>query len=163
METFDYDVVDKIYDPYDNLGLSVILHGDGTREYKVLGSLAEAVKAQAEDKKQWNRLKEIFTSKSLQMVSFTITEKGYALQKADGSWFPFVEADIKNGPEQATGAMAILVAMLLERYKAGKYPLALVSMDNCSQNGAKLRESVLMMAEEWRKEGFVDGDFINYI
>ncbi len=35
VETFDYDVVDKIYDPYDNLGLSVILHGDGTREYKV--------------------------------------------------------------------------------------------------------------------------------
>ena len=85
VETFDYDVVDKIYDPYDNLGLSVILHGDGTREYKVIGALAEAVKAQSSDEKQWNRLKEIFTSKSLQMVSFTITEKGYALQKADGS------------------------------------------------------------------------------
>ena len=39
VETFDYDVVDKIYDPYDNLGLSVILHGDGTREYKVIGAL----------------------------------------------------------------------------------------------------------------------------
>ena len=63
-----------------------------------------------------------------QLVSFTITEKGYALQKADGSWFPFVENDIKNGPEQVTGAMAVLVAMLLERYKAGKYPLALVSI-----------------------------------
>ena len=163
VETFDYDVVDKIYDPYDNLGLSVILHGDGTREYKVLGSLAEAVKAQSADPKQWNRLKKIFASKSLQLVSFTITEKGYALQKADGSWFPFVENDIKNGPEQVTGAMAVLVAMLLERYKAGKYPLALVSMDNCSQNGAKLRESVLMMAEEWRKAGFVDTDFIDYI
>ena len=144
VETFDYDVVDKIYDPYDNLGLSVILHGDGTREYKVLGSLAEAVKAQSADPKQWNRLKKIFASKSLQLVSFTITEKGYALQKADGSWFPFVENDIKNGPEQVTGAMAVLVAMLLERYKAGKYPLALVSMDNCSQNGAKLRELSLI-------------------
>ena len=30
VETFDYDVVDKIYAPYDNLGLNVILHGDGT-------------------------------------------------------------------------------------------------------------------------------------
>ena len=163
VETFDYDVVDKIYDPYDNLGLSVILHGDGTREYKVLGSLAEAVKAQASDQVQWNRLKEIFTSKSLQMVSFTITEKGYALQKADGTWFPFVEADIKNGPDKATGAMAVVVAMLYERFKAGKYPLALVSMDNCSQNGAKLRESVLTMAEEWKKEGFVDEDFLTYV
>ena len=126
VETFDYDVVDKIYRPFDNLGLNVILHGDGQREYKVLGALAEAVKAQNTDPQQWNRLKEIFRSPSLQMVSFTITEKGYALQKADGTWFPFVQADIQNGPEKATGAMAVLVAMLYERYKAGKYPLALV-------------------------------------
>ena len=163
VETFDYDVVDKIYDPYDNLGLSVILHGDGTREYKVLGSLAEAVKAQSSDPKQWSRLKEIFRSASLQMVSFTITEKGYALQKADGTWLPYVKADIENGPDQAAGAMAVLTAMLFERYQAGKYPLALVSMDNCSRNGEKLRQSVLTMAEEWKKKGFVDADFLAYV
>ena len=110
-----------------------------------------------------DRLKEIFAAKSLQLVSFTITEKGYALQKADGTWFPFVEADIKNGPDKATGAMAVLVAMLNERYKAGKYPIALVSMDNCSQNGAKLRESVLTMTEEWHKAGFVDDGFVDYV
>ncbi|MDY4669309.1 MAG: mannitol dehydrogenase family protein [Oliverpabstia sp.] len=163
VETFDYDVVDKIYHPYDNLGLSVILHGDGTREYKVLGSMAEAVKAQASDSAQWSRLKEIFVSPSLQMVSFTITEKGYALHKADGSWFPFVEKDIQNGPDQSVGAMAVLTAMLYERYKAGKYPVALVSMDNCSQNGAKLRESVLTMTEEWKRAGFVEEGFEDYV
>ena len=163
VETFDYDVIDKIYKPYDNLSLSVILHGDGTREYKVMGALAEAVKAQSSDPEQWNRLKEIFKAKSLQLVSFTITEKGYALQKADGGWFSFVEADIKNGPDRATGAMAVLTAMLYERYKAGKYPIALVSMDNCSKNGAKLRESVLTMTEEWKKHGFVDQDFMDYV
>ena len=163
VETFDYDVADKIYAPYDNLGLSVILHGDGTRVYKVLGALAEAVKAQSSNEKQWNRLKEIFAAPSLQLVSFTITEKGYALQKADGTWFPFVEADIKNGPTKATGAMAVLTAMLYERYQAGKYPLALVSMDNCSQNGARLRQSVLTMAEEWKKAGYVDDGFLAYV
>ena len=163
VETFDYDVADKIYAPYDNLGLSVILHGDGTRDYKVLGALAEAVKAQSSNEKQWNRLKEIFAAPSLQLVSFTITEKGYALQKADGTWFPFVEADIKNGPAKATGAMAVLTAMLYERYQAGKYPLALVSMDNCSQNGARLRQSVLTMAEEWKKAGYVDDGFLAYV
>ena len=163
VETFDYDVADKIYAPYDNLGLSVILHGDGTRDYKVLGALAEAVKAQSSNEKQWNRLKEIFVAPSLQLVSFTITEKGYALQKADGTWFPFVEADIKNGPTKATGAMAVLTAMLYERYQAGKYPLALVSMDNCSQNGARLRQSVLTMAEEWKKAGYVDDGFLAYV
>lgn len=97
------------------------------------------------------------------MVSFTITEKGYALQKADGTWFPFVEADIQNGPDKAVGAMAVLTAMLYERYQAGKYPIALVSMDNCSRNGAKLRESVLEMTEEWQKAGFVDEGFAAYV
>ena len=163
VETFDYDVVDKIYQPYDNLGLNVILHGNGTREYKVIGSLAEAVKAQASDPEQWKRLKEIFASSSLQLVSFTITEKGYALHRADGTWLPYVAADIQSGPEKATGAMAVLVAMLYVRYQVGKYPLALVSMDNCSQNGAKLRESVLTMAEEWKKAGYVDEGFVSYV
>ena len=59
--------------------------------------------------------------------------------------------------------MAVLTAMLYERFKAGKYPIALVSMDNCSQNGARLRESVLIMAEEWRKTGFVGEDFVEYL
>ena len=128
-----------------------------------MGSLAEAVKAISSDSAQWKRLKEIFVSPSLQMVTFTITEKGYALQKADGTWFPFVESDIQNGPDKAVGAMAVVTAMLYERYKAGKYPLALVSMDNCSHNGAKLRESVMTMAEEWKKAGFVEAEFTDYV
>ena len=35
VETFDHEVVDKIYRPYDNLGLSVILHemGRGITRY----------------------------------------------------------------------------------------------------------------------------------
>ena len=160
VETFDYDVVDKIYKPYDNLGLNVILHGDGKREYKVLGALAEAVKARSADLEQWNRLKEIFTHSSLQMVSFTITEKGYALHGTDGTWLPYVQADIEKGPDGAVGAMAVVTAMLYERYKAGKYPLALVSMDNCARNGSRLRQSVLTMAEEWRKAGFVEDGFV---
>ena len=53
--------------------------------------------------------------------------------------------------------------MLLERYQNGGAPLALVSMDNCSQNGEKLRESVLTMAAEWKKRGFVDDGFVAYV
>lgn len=163
VESFDFDVVDKIYDPFDNLALSVILNGDGTQEKKVLGSLTEAIKAQSCDEIAWKRLKEIFCAPSLQLVSFTITEKGYALKKADGTFFEFIKKDIENGPEKATSAMAIVTAMLLERFKNGATPLALVSMDNCSQNGAKLRESVLTMAEEWKKCGFVDDAFLAYV
>lgn len=163
VETFDYDVVDKIYDPFDNLALSVTLHGDGTTDRKVLGSLTEAIKAQSSDEKQWERMKEIFQNPGLQLVSFTITEKGYALRNAEGAYFSFVESDIENGPDKAVSAMAVVTAMLLERYKSGKAPLALVSMDNCSKNGSRLRGSVLEMAEEWKKRGFVEEDFIAYV
>ena len=163
IETFDYDVVDKIYTPYDNLGLSVILHADGTRTYKVLGSMAEAVKAQSSDPAHWARLKEVFRSKELQLISFTITEKGYALAGSDGIYFPFIQSDIDNGPEKATSAMAVLTAMLYVRYQDSRAPIALVSMDNCSHNGDLLRHSVLTMAREWQKKGYVTEDFLTWL
>jgi len=163
VEVFDYDMVDKIYDPYDNLVLSVTLHGDGSTDKKVLGSLSEAVKALPSESAQWERTKEIFRDPGLQMVSLTITEKGYALKRADGTFFDFIKADIENGPEKAASAMAVVAAMLLERYQNGKAPLALVSMDNCSKNGQNFRNAVLEMAEEWKKRGFVGEDFLAYI
>lgn len=163
VETFDFEVVDKIYKPYDNLGLSIILRGDGSRENRVLASMVEAVKADYHDENQWNRLKEIFKSQALQIVSFTITEKGYALKNANGDYFEFIQSDINNGPNQSTSAMAILTAMLWERFKDSQTPLALVSMDNCSHNGDLLKSSVLTIAKEWQLKGFVSEDFINYI
>ncbi len=163
VETFDYDVVDQIYAPYDNLALSVILRGDGTREMKVLGSLAEAVKAKFADEACWKRMKEIFTSPDLQMVSFTITEKGYALRDAAGYFFPAVLADMEQGPDHAMGAMAIVTAMLLARWQAGARPIALVSMDNCSHNGSLLRSSVMTVAEEWVKRGLAEAEFAEWV
>ena len=159
VETFDYDVVDKIYKPYDNLALAVTLYEDGKQEKKILGSLTEAIKVPQEN----DRLKEIFKNPKLQLISFTITEKGYVLHDSEGNYFAFVKADIENGPGKSKGAMGIIASMLLERYNAGKYPLALLSMDNVSQNGKKLRDSVLEMAQRWLEKGFVNQDFINYI
>ena len=162
-ETFDYDIIDKIYKPYDNLVLAVTLKADGSTDKRVLGSLSEAVAADSDDEKAWNRLKEIFCDKGLQMISFTVTEKGYALKGADGEYLPFVRPDLENGPERAKGAMAVVTAMLHERFKNGAAPLAVVSMDNCSHNGEKLRNSVTAVANEWLSRGFVDKAFIDYI
>lgn len=163
VESFDYDVADMIYKPYDNLGISVILHEDGRVDKKVLGSMAEVIKAQSSEKTQWDRLKEVFRSPSLQMVSYTITEKGYALKGTDGNYFKFIQADIENGPEKATSAMSIMVAMLKERFDAGAVPIACVSMDNCSKNGQVLRNSILTMANEWKERGFVNAEFVAWI
>lgn len=163
VETFDFDVIDKIYHPYDNLVLAVTLKADGSTDKAVLGSLTEAIKAQSSDEGQWNRLKEIFRNPELQMISFTITEKGYALKGSDGTYFPFIQADIDNGPEKAGSAMAVVCALLNERYLAGKLPLAVVSMDNCSHNGEKLQSSILTMAKEWAAKGFVEAGFVEYL
>ncbi len=163
VETFDYDIIDKIYTPYDNLVLGVTLNVDGSTEKKVIGSLVEGIKAQFSDQKAVQRLKEIFTNSSLQMVSYTITEKGYALTNAQGNYFPFILDEMEKGPEHVTSAMGITCALLYERFKNGASPLAVVSMDNCSHNGEKLQKAVITMAKAWEKNGFVPKDFIAYL
>ena len=169
VETFDFDVVDKIYDPYDNLVLGVTLKADGSTEKQVIGSLTEAIKAQTGNADTWKRLRAIFTDPGFQMCSFTITEKGYALKKADGSFFPFVQADIDAGPASEecapayNSAMSVVAALLFERFKAGKYPMAVVSMDNCSHNGEKLMSSIVGMAQEWEKKGMVPTEFTAWL
>ena len=163
VETFDYDVVDKIYRPYDNLGLQVILNPDGTRDVRVLGSFAEAVKAQCTDAAQWARLKEIFRTPSLQLVSFTITEKGYALCDMNGQLLPVVQTDLSAGPDRPRHTLSIVVSLLHSRFLAGGTPAALVSMDNCAQNGKKLRDSCLAIASAWAERGFVSDAFLRWI
>lgn len=162
-ETFDYEIIDRIYKPYDNLVLAVTLKADGTTEKKVVGSLAEAVPADRKDEASWSRLVEIFKDSGLQMLSFTITEKGYALKGSDGAYLPYVKPDIENGPDRPVCAMAVVASLLYERYKNGAAPLAVVSMDNCSHNGEKLRNSVLTVANEWKSAGYVPQEFVDYI
>ena len=101
-------------------------------------------------------LKAIFRSPSLKMLSFTITEKGYALKTPAGEYMGVVQADMEEGPEKSRHAMAVVAALLWERYKAGRLPMAVVSMDNCSHNGEKLMSSVLAIAEAWVAKGFVE-------
>lgn len=162
-ETFDYDIIDKIYDPYDNLVLAVTLKADGSTQKRVLGSISEAIRACRKEEASWNRLKEIFRNPGLKLISFTITEKGYALKGADGNYFPFVKADLENGPEAPSGAMAVVCALLNERYKNGAAPVAVVSMDNCSHNGEKLQASIMTVAKEWSDRCMVEPGFIDYL
>lgn len=161
-DTFDFDIIDKIYKPFDNLTMLVNLKVDGTTRNEIIASMPEAYRANIEFE-DYNELVRVFESESLQMVSFTITEKGYALCDPSDSFFSFVQKDIDNGPEKATHVMSILTALLLKRFNKGKYKLALCSMDNCSHNGDKLKDSVIKIATEWNKKGFVPNQFLDYI
>ena len=164
IETFDFDVVDKIYVPYDNLALCVTMHENGDVDKREVGSLTEAVAARPSAAGATKRLEEIFTSDSLQLVSFTITEKGYELFDENGNVFPRIEKELSEGPNAPlTSAMTILTAGLNRRFLAGGAPIALISMDNVSQNGSKLRSSVLEVAKRWREKGFISGEAFDYI
>ena len=55
------------------------------------------------------------------------------------------------------------MALLYQRFLAGGTPIAVVSMDNCAQNGKKLRDSCLTIAEGWQKGGFVPEDFLRWL
>lgn len=150
-ETFDYEVVDKAYTPYDNLSLLVALKSTGDIEKKVIASVTEALKAdyQFDD---WARLVAIFQNPSLQMISFTITEKGYGVSPRD--------LGMGLTPVLAMGKVAVL---LYERFKAGKLPLTVQSMDNCSHNGDKVKAGVMQYVEKWVGDGLVPAEFKDYI
>ena len=162
-DTFDYEVIDKIYDVHDNLTLNVLLNPDGTTTREILAGVAQGLKANFADEKSAAQLKAIFRAPSLKMLSFTITEKGYQLRRTDGSLMPVVEADMAEGPAKARHAMSIVAALLLERFGAGALPMAVVSMDNCSHNGEKLMAAVLEVASAWVKNGFAPAAFLDYL
>lgn len=163
IDNFDYDIIEKICEPYDNLTMVVSMKSNGNLEKKVVASIAEALKGDVNCAKDYNRLRNIFINPKLQMVSYTITEKGYALKAMDGSYFPVVMEDITNGPAKPKHVMSFTVSLLWERYNNGAAPLAVVSMDNCSHNGEKLKNSIVTIAKEWAARGFVDEDFIGYL
>lgn len=162
-ETFDGDIIEKIYLPHDHMTLNVTLNADGSTKREVLASIAEGLRVDGGRPEDLARLRDIFAGSSLQMASFTITEKGYALADMSGKFMPVVEQDMLAGPSGARHAMSIVTAMMHARYTASKAPIALVSMDNCSHNGEKLRNAVLTIADAWQKNGFVDAGFVAYL
>lgn len=162
-DTFDYDIIDKIYTPFDSMTLMVSLLPDGSMEKEVIASIAKGLRAGAAFPGDLDALRAIFRNPSLQMVSYTITEKGYALTNIAGEFFPFVLADFEKGPQNCSHAMSLTAALLLERFNAGGAPLAVVSMDNCSHNGEKLRASVLTVVDEWCKRGHVSPEFAAWV
>lgn len=130
VEGYDDEIVQRIYRPNDNISLLVTLKADGSAEETVIGSVAESLTFD-----DGERLGQVFAAPSLSLVSFTITEKGYASEKY---------------MEQVT-------ALLYRRFKSGGGPLAMVSMDNCSNNGDALRAAVLKAAAKY------EGEFVSYI
>lgn len=162
-EGFDYEIIEKMNLPHDGYSLLATLKADGTVEKTIVGSVVESLTLDSNNEIDFPRLKEIFAKDSLQMASFTITEKGYVLTDAQGNLLKAVAADMAAGPEKPQSYIGKVVALLYTRYQAGAKPIAMVSMDNCSHNGDKLAAAVTAFAQKWTENGLVDNGFAAYI
>jgi fructuronate reductase len=159
----DFGSIDALYRAHDNLILQVVMKADGRLLTQVIGSVTDVIGADTANAKDWTSLKEIFAKPSLQMVSLAITEKGYDLKSMDGSLRPEVAAELDRGLQPASHVMLKLCALLYERYRKNAAPLALVSTDNFSHNGDRLKAALTLAACEWRKRGVVGQDFVDYL
>lgn len=130
VEGYDGEIVD-LSRKCDDKTVVVTFMGDGGIQKEIVKSVAESLTFS-----DWERLCEVFKAESLKMVSFTITEKGYVPSKKPDSY------------------MEMVTRLLYERYKAGKGAIAMVSMDNCSKNGDKLKEAIVYYAEKTGDRGF---------
>ena len=162
-EGFDYEIIEEMYTPHDNLGIVATLKSDGTIDKTVVASVAEALPLDSENETAYSRLKEIFTKDSLQMATFTITEKGYSLVNGKGEQLKDVARDFKNGPQKPASYMGKVTSLLYARYMAGKKPVAMVSTDNCSHNGDKLYAAISAFAKAWTENKKAEEGFEKYI
>jgi fructuronate reductase len=153
--------VDRVYRPYDNRHIAVVLRPDGTIGKELIASVAESL--YVGDDRDWRRMCEIARDPALRLVTLTVTEKGYALTGPDGAWSPGTAHDMDAGPSRPRTAMGAIVGLLWTRYRSTGAPIAVVSTDNFSRNGELLRDVVRTLADELVRRGSVDAGFVAWL
>ena len=162
-EGFDYEIVEKMYRPHDDLSILVTLKADGTTEKKVIGSIVNSLILDRNNEAEFKKVEDVFEKDSLKMVSFTITEKGYVVKTPDGELLPQTVKDIEAGPDLSSGYIGKVAGLLHHRFVSGAHPVAFVSMDNCSHNGDKLYDAIYTFAKGWTDNGKAKEGFLEYV
>ncbi|MCR5092935.1 MAG: mannitol dehydrogenase family protein [Lachnospiraceae bacterium] len=163
VEGYDYEIIEKSYRPHDNLSILATLKADATVDKTVIGSIVESLILDRSNDADFARLRQIFANPSLKMASFTITEKGYAVTDGTGRTPAAIEADFAAGPDGADSYLGKVFSLLYARYQAGRLPIAMVSMDNCSHNGDKLKAAAEAFANAWCEKELAERGFLDYI
>ncbi|QTR70694.1 mannitol dehydrogenase family protein [Bacillus cytotoxicus] len=163
VETFGEDIINEVYRKNQNRSLTVTMEADGNFDKELIASTAEGLFLGYQE--DINCLREIFEAESLKLVTLTITEKGYVTRDSHGNLSSQAAKDIKTGPviEKLISPMGQLTYFVYRRYLKKEIPLALVSTDNFSHNGQRLKEAIMTIANGWLELGFVDKKFLNYV
>ena len=101
-------------------------------------------------KKEWQSVLNALSDEQIEIVSLTITEKGYHYN-SDKKELDFsnqnIIDDLEN-PENPKTAVGFLVAGLRDRYLSGKTPFTVLSCDNLPNNGAVVKKTVIDFAQK---------------
>lgn len=135
-------VADQL-NPQDGLYTTLVRDG-GTTAARVIGAVRGVMVAPRDPQ----GLVAAMADPGVQIVTLTVTEKGYHLDPATGALReddPAIAADIAGltGPQTAPG---FLVAALALRRERGLAPFTCLSCDNLPENGERLRDAVLALA-----------------
>ena len=110
-------------------------------------------------KKDEQSVLDALSDEQIEIVSLTITEKGYyynSVKKELDYGNQNIIDDLEN-PEKPKTAVGFLVAGLRDRYLSGKAPFTVLSCDNLPNNGAVAKKIVIDFAEK------IDPSFANWI
>lgn len=124
-------------------GLYAVAVLDAEVRFRVIGALRERLVASEQQEQVFARL----CAPSTNIVTLTITEKGYCL-RADGTLdfaHPDIVADLQS-PALPTSAVGYLVEGLRRRRAAGLAPFTTISCDNLADNGGRLGRAVVALA-----------------
>ena len=138
--------VAQALNPQDGL-YTLLVRDEGVTEARIIGNLAGVLFAPQESEALIGRLADPAT----RIVSLTITEKGYGLDRSTGGLdptHPAIAHDLETASGAAQSAFGLLVAALRRRSLHGAAPLAVMSCDNFSANGEIARRLCLELAEQ---------------
>ncbi|MDY6945866.1 MAG: mannitol dehydrogenase family protein [Pseudomonadota bacterium] len=124
--------------PQDGLYTIAIL--DEQSSFRVIGSVKEVLVAPESPQAVLDRMADPAT----RIVTATITEKGYCLNKEGGLDFshPDIAHDLRNAASPRT-FVGFLARALRLRHDKGHEPFNVISCDNLADNGHRLRRAVL--------------------
>ena len=125
-------------------GLYTLATLDQAVSYRVMGALQELLVAPEDPQRVLSRL----SAPTTQVVTITVTEKGYCLDAAGA--LDTGQADIQRDlqyPGQPQSLIGYLVEGLRRRRDAGLTALTVISCDNLVDNGVRLGRAVSQLAQ----------------
>ncbi len=122
----------------------MLVRGPEGTEARVIGSIARVIAAAREP----GAVLAAMADPATRIVSLTVTEKAYGLDRAGGviqPGHPAIAPDLR-APREPKGAIGLLVEAFRRRREEGLEPFTVLCCDNLPENGALLRAGVLDFA-----------------